>query len=132
MPDILDAFAKFGTVLELPALINQELRHPMRQFAIFRNTPWTGWQVERLLLDFGVKVWGRDFDANHLKFSVPAHQANWAEYVLYRHGAPVATLYNPANINAQGRGPIPSWHRELPPHDLGGWICTLLDAITGN
>jgi len=131
MDFFLDAIAKFGTVFELLSLTNQELHRPMRQFLILKNYGWTGWQVERLLLDFGIQLWGRDFDQQHLIFSVPATVANWAEYVMRRYSVPVANLYNPNNLRAQGRGPIPSWQRELPPHDLPGWLCTLLTAITG-
>ena len=123
---ILEILAHIGTLFELPDQARQRLHSPLVRFSIHRRADWTGLQVEQLLLRFGVRIHGRGFDHDHLHFHVPAHQANWAEYVLNRYRAPLTSTHNPNNQAARERGPIPDWERPLQPNDLLGKICDLL------
>lgn len=124
---ILEILAHIGTLFELPGQARQRLQGPLVRLSIYRHGDWTGWEAERLLLNFGIRICGRDFDKDHLYFHVPAHQANWAEYILHRYNAPLTSTYNSNNQAARDGGPIPDWDRPLQPDDLLGIICNLLD-----
>jgi hypothetical protein len=45
--------------------------------------------VERMLKKFGVAVYGRTHDANHMYFHVKNRQGRWAAYTLAGHGVDV-------------------------------------------
>jgi hypothetical protein len=84
-----------------------------------RNAGWTGIEVERLLKQYGVPVFDRNFTGETLCFRVPLRQANWADYLLRRAGVPVVTMpISPSNISVwehyQGEMP-PLWSGETPP-----------------
>lgn len=46
----------------------------------------TGYQIERLLREYGIPVRGRYADKRRIRISVPKAQAAWAEYVMLRAG----------------------------------------------
>lgn len=123
---ILETLARIGTLFELPGQARQRLHGPLVRFSIHRHADWTGLQAEQLLLKFGIRIHGRNFDKEHLHFHVPAHQANWAEYILHRYNAPLTSTYNPNNQAARGRGPIPDWSQPLQPKGLLSKICDFL------
>lgn len=58
---------------------------------ISRGAGWSGIQVERLLSRHGVKVWDRGLAGDNLYFCVKKRQVKWAEYVMQRAGAPLAS-----------------------------------------
>ena len=123
---ILEILAHIGQLFELPGYARQRLQGPLVRFSIHRRANWAGLQAEQLLLKFGVRIYNRNFDKDHLYFHVPAHQANWAEYILQRYSAPLTSTYNPNNQAARASGPIPSWRRPLQPDGLLDKICDLL------
>jgi hypothetical protein len=59
------------------------------QFAIPRadkGGPFTLAEIEELLARYGVVVFGRTHDANHMYFHVKKRQARWAEYLMLHAG----------------------------------------------
>ena len=68
------------------------------RFHIPRQEGLSGWEIERMLAQYGVAIWGRGFDAETIYFSVKREQVDWAEYLLKRRGVAVMTTpYNPLN-----------------------------------
>ncbi len=68
------------------------------RFYIPRQEGMSGWEIEKMLKEYGVAIWGRGFDADSIYFSVKREQVNWAEYLLKRRGIAVTTMpYNPLN-----------------------------------
>ena len=68
------------------------------RFEIPRDCGRSGQQIEDMLKSFGIPIWGRNFNRTSLFFRVKRKQANWAEYLLWRHSIPVASKpFNPAN-----------------------------------
>ena len=60
-----------------------------RKVTIDRNCGVSGQQVEDMLKQHGVAVWGRGFTESTLTFHVKEQQARWTEYLLQRHNVPV-------------------------------------------
>ncbi|MBN1815343.1 MAG: hypothetical protein JXA14_26160 [Anaerolineae bacterium] len=125
MSELLEFLAHIGQLFELPGLVIRSVREPAVRFAFLRGTAWSGWMVEKLLLHYGVRSFGRGFDGGTLWLHVPRHQANWAEYVMRRHGVPLVSAYNPGNAKAP-IVPIPSWGRPLRPRGFLGKVLDLL------
>ncbi len=76
------------------------------RFAVPRDGGLSGWEIERMLAQYGVSIWGRWFDSDTLYFNVKIEQANWAEYLLKRRGVAVmSTPYNPLNDLVPQRHP---------------------------
>lgn len=71
---------------------------PLHDFTFSRGG-CSGREVERLLLDKGIRVFDRTRLPNgDLGFSVRADQAEWAEHLLCRAGVPLTCdLLDPAN-----------------------------------
>ena len=72
---------------------------PLHAFTFARGGGFSGREVERLLLDKGIRVFERTrLPDGNLRFSVRADQAEWAEYLLCRAGVPLTCdLLDPAN-----------------------------------
>lgn len=78
--------------------------------------------VERILKRYGVAVYGRTHDANHMYFHVKKRQARWAEYLLLHAGvelhSPLFDQRNPGYVAAHEPGWMPTpWAEqgERPP-----------------
>lgn len=68
------------------------------RFHIPRQEGMSGWDIEQMLAQYGVTIWGRGFDAETIYFSVKREQVDWAEYLLKRRGIAVMTTpWNPLN-----------------------------------
>ncbi len=78
----------FGIATELAASFT---RHNSPIVWVQRGTGWSGVDVERLLTQRGVRVYGRGFAGKRLCFRVKRRQARWAEYLLERAGVPVVS-----------------------------------------
>jgi hypothetical protein len=72
---------------------------PLHAFTFRRGGGFAGREVERLLLDKGIRIFERTrLPSGDLGFSVRADQAEWAEYLLCRAGVPLTCeLLDPAN-----------------------------------
>jgi len=127
---LVDILAHFGAWGEAPGVIGMALKGTLVCFRFYRWAGVSGWDVEWLLLQYGIRLCGRSFDKNSLSFLVPKHLANWAEYVMHRNNIPLlGKPVNPANRRAAGKGKIPSWNKPLHPRGLVGDICSLLDSL---
>lgn len=101
-------------------------------FAIPRDCGWTGWEIEKMLNRYGVKVFGRGINSRELRFKVKLRQANWAEYLLLRAGIPIASPpFNPHNWEYARRwnpGTRPP-HRRASRKAASGVVDKLIDYI---
>ena len=79
----------------------------------------TGAGHEALLKRYGVVIYGRRVTSKHLVFRVKTKQAQWAEYLLLRAGAPVVTTFDHRNAAWAGRHPTgsmpPAWRDRRRP-----------------
>ncbi len=50
---------------------------------------WNAFDIEKLMRENGVKMWGTQITNGDLFFTVKLEQAQWAEYLLVRHGIPI-------------------------------------------
>lgn len=58
-------------------------------FYIDLESGWTGAQCERILKERGVSIYGRCIANGDAFFTVSKKQAEWAEYLLLKAGAPL-------------------------------------------
>lgn len=124
MARLIEFLAHLDLIEPLDALIRSIFVGSSWRFTVPRNHGWTGQQIEDLLQRHGVTIWGRNFDREHLFFRVKARQANWAEYLLWRHGIPVLSRpYNPRNEVVNQDGPRPFDPSEQPaPAQHTSWL----------
>jgi hypothetical protein len=70
----------------------------MYQIEYFITSGRSGYDVELILRQYGIRVWGRQRTDITRSLLVKQSQAAWAEYVLCRAGVPVAgELIDPRN-----------------------------------
>jgi len=129
--ELIDLLAQFGVWGEVPGLIRERAHDQLVKIEFDRRGGFSGWEVEKILLRYGVRLCGRGFDHDTLWFHVRKRQANWAEYVLNRYIVPLRTMHNPKNWHAREMGPVPDWGRPLHPRGIDGLILTLLDFFGG-
>lgn len=82
------------------------------QFAIPRadkGGPYTLTEVEDLLARYGVAVFGRTHDANHMYFKVKKRQARWAEYLMLHAGVELTTPTVDARNPGYAASHAPGW-----------------------
>jgi hypothetical protein len=71
-----------------------------------------GADVERLLAEYGIRIWDRGAWKTELYFCVKRRQVKWAEYVLKRAGYTTTREdYDPRNTEwaARHTTPVPAW-----------------------
>jgi hypothetical protein len=61
---------------------------PAFSFSVPDNAGWNRPDLKRLLTQHGVRVWGLMFNGDHILFTVPSSQAEWAAYLLENAGVP--------------------------------------------
>jgi len=94
----IDLLAHMDVIERVDALVHFLRGQKAWRFAMLRFGGWAGIQAERILKQYGIPIWDRDFSDDFLFFVVPIQQANWAEYLLLRAGVPlVGFRYNPNN-----------------------------------
>ena len=54
---------------------------------------WNAFDIEDLMRRHGIKAWGGQITNGEFFFSVKLDQAQWAEYLLIRHGVPINERY---------------------------------------
>jgi hypothetical protein len=79
----------------------------MHRFTFYMTSGFNGFQVEKLLRQYGVRIWGRKIvEDSQRSFIVRKRQAVWAEYVMCRAGVPlVGELLDPRNAQYPDRHP---------------------------
>jgi len=122
----------------LDALVGRLLHGPMHRFTFRRDGGFTGAQVEMLLRQYGIRVWGREVDDRHeLALLVKRRQAVWAEYILCRAGVPLTSpLLDPRNEayrqhHPQGSMPTPWTEGGVGPHTLVDHLVDWLYRLLG-
>ena len=93
--DLLDLFNWIDRVEWLAMALRY--RDLGRTVKVEHNKTNTGNDYEKMLRRYGVVVFGRRATSRYLIFSVKTAQAQWAEYLLHRAGAPVVTTIDHRN-----------------------------------
>ena len=91
-----------------------------------QSSGWAGGRVERILREYGVRVYRRDYGHGRdtLGCHVRKRQAAWADYLLRRAGCPL--LSRPLSGTGAKPGPMPrAWGVPARPVGLAGWIVEL-------
>lgn len=122
----------------LDGLIGKWLHGPMQRFTFARGAGFTGADVERLLRQYGIRLWGREIeDDTEIAFLVKQTQAVWAEYILCRAGVPLTgKLLDPRNEqyrqqHAPGSMPLPWSERGIGPHSFVDHVVDWLNRLLG-
>jgi hypothetical protein len=128
MDELIDLLAKLDWFEALDAGVRRLSGVKSREFAVSRNCGWSGQQIESMLRQYGVKVWGRGFTHDTLTFQVSVKQANWAEYLLHQHAIPVFSRpLNPKNRDYAKRD---YFNTSDPQHrKRSSWLESLISAL---
>jgi len=87
--DMFEFLAYFDWVSRLIALVETAIYGHGWTFYLDLDSGWTRARCEKLLRSKGVKVYGLCIANGDVFFQVPTKQAEWAEYLLLRAGAPL-------------------------------------------
>ena len=87
--DMFELLANLEWISPLIALVETAIYGHGWTFYLDLDSGWTGARCEKLLRSKGVKVYGRCIANGDVFFQVPTKQAEWAEYLLLRAGAPL-------------------------------------------
>lgn len=131
--------------MALPDLINWldgvsgRLTHgQLYRFTFSTATGFTGVEIEMLLRQYGIRIWGREIiEQKELAFLVKERQAVWAEYILCRAGVPLTSkLLDPRNEqyrqqHAPGSMPTPWSERGIGPHSFVDHVVEWLNRLLG-
>ncbi|MCB0105537.1 MAG: hypothetical protein KDE53_06505 [Caldilineaceae bacterium] len=129
VPDLIDAIDGWS---------GRWLHGPMHRFSFLRAGDFSGADVEKLLRQYGIRIWGRELDhPEELAFLVKKRQAHWAEYLLCRAGVPLTcTLLDPRHAQIRNQHlansmPTPWTERGIGPHSLVDHVVDWLDRLLG-
>lgn len=111
---------------------------PMHRFTFSIATGFRGVDVEMLLHQYGIRVWGREtIGEEELALLVKQKQAVWAEYLLCRAGVPLTgKLLDPRNEqyrqrHAPGSMPTPWSEGGIGPHSFVDHVVEWLNRLLG-
>lgn len=107
---------------------------PMHRFTVSTQGDFTGMEVELMLRQYGVRIWGREFDqADEFAFLVKRGQAVWAEYILCRAGVPLTSPLLDARNAAYRRETMPQpWTKQgIGPHTFVDHVVDWLNRLLG-
>ena len=99
-------------------------------FFIPCDSEWKIDDVQALLRQYGIKLWGVGYFNNELYFRVKKRQAHWAQYVLLRAGVPLL------HGMLDGSRAIPGLNQQPPPpasesHDVVGGLLDWVGRLIG-
>jgi len=111
---------------------------PMHRFTFSNQGDFAGVEVEMLMRQYGVRIWGREMNQPEERaFLVKQSQAVWAEYILCRAGVPLTCkLLDPSHADDRAHHPPGSmpkpWSKQgIGPHSfvdyVVDWLSRLLD-----
>jgi hypothetical protein len=120
---ILEVGASIDLVSPLLALLQNALNGPSHTFLVPDDCGWSGRQIERLLKQHGVKLWGRMIVRRTIIFTVRIAQARWAEQLLRQESIPVVSP--PVQVPARRSGS--TYHR--PSHSLLDRLDSSFDKV---
>lgn len=122
----------------IEGMLAGSMHGPMHEFRFSRGGGFTGIQAERLMRQYGIRVFGRlTNNPEQVGFKVKQSQAIWAEYLLLRAGVPLVTpLLDPRNRDYQRRhtaGEMPTpWQEEgIRAHSIIDHLVDWLDGLFG-
>lgn len=128
-PDVID---------RLDGLVGRWTHGPMHRFTFRADGGFAGIEVEHLLRQYGIRVWGREMDdPDERALLVKQSQAVWAEYILCRAGVPLTcALLDPRNAVYQQRHapnamPIPWTERGIGPISIIDHVVDWIDRLAG-
>lgn len=111
---------------------------PMHRFTYSIATGFRGVDVEMLLHQYGIRVWGREVVGDEeLALLVKQRQAMWAEYILCRAGVPLTCkLLDKRNLqyrqqHSPGSMPTPWTERGVGPYTFVDRIVDWLYRLLG-
>jgi len=129
LPDLLNP---------LDGLLGRMAHGPMHRFVFSTQSEFTGADVEMLLRQYGIRIWGREaIGEDELGLLVKQRQAVWAEYILCRAGVPLTSpLLDPRNEHYQERHapnsmPTPWDERGISAHSVIDHVVDWLNRILG-
>lgn len=109
---------------------------PMYRFTFRADGNYSGYEVEKMLRRYGIRVWGREMnDPEERAFLVKRRQALWAEYLLCRAGVPLTcALLDPRNEHYRQRHaprsmPVPWTKHGIGPSSFVDYVLDFLDKI---
>ena len=79
----------FDIFSAIDGMIGQSQYGKMHRFLWDIDSGFTGYRVESMLRQYGIRVWGRKAQGAKRSFLVRQSQAVWAEYLLCRMGVPL-------------------------------------------
>ena len=99
-------------------------------FFIPCDSEWKIDDVQALLRQYGIKLWGVGYFNNELYFRVKKRQAHWAQYVLLRAGVPLlhGMLDGSRAIPGLSQQPRPSASES---HDVVGGLLDWVGRLIG-
>jgi hypothetical protein len=90
---MLDKLLEFGStsdwVTPLVAMIQDGVNGPSHIFMIPDDCGRSGFEIQRLLRDKGIKTWGLMVFDGFIMITVRLAQAYWAQYLLLRERVPI-------------------------------------------
>jgi hypothetical protein len=101
------AARRLGQTLDpLTAGAQDVLEGPNHTFRVPAESGWSGLEIEQMLAAYGVRIWGRQIVSDEIMFTVRIAQAEWAQYLLARHGVPLVDGAGFASSPGALRGPV--------------------------
>lgn len=106
-------------------------------FFVSMQSDWSGGDIEQLLNQYGIEMWGQDFHNDELFFRVRRDKAGWAQHLMLQAGVPLHhRLFaerspGPAKANQateSGEGPTIGKVKGLT-QDLEHRLDSLIDGI---
>lgn len=129
LPDLIDP---------IDGWLGQMLNGPMHRFTFSTQGEFTGVEVELLLRQYGIRIWGREMtNPNERAFLVKRRQAVWAEYILCRAGVPLTSpLLDPRNAryrqqHAPDSMPTPWDKQGIGPHTFVDHVVDWINRLLG-
>ncbi len=126
----------FDLINPLDGVLGRTLHGPMHRFTFRADSEYSGYEVEKMLRRYGIRIWGREMAENEDRaFLVKESQAIWAEYLLCRAGIPLTCkLLDPRNESYRQRHaprsmPVPWTMRGIGPSGFVDHVVDLLDKI---
>lgn len=126
----------FDIINPLDGLWGRTFHGPMHRFSFRADGDFTGYEIEKMLRRYGIRIWGREMDGSEERaFLVKRSQAVWAEYLLCRAGVPLTcALIDPRNTEYREHHPPRSMPTPWTKHGVGpaslvDHVLDLLDKV---
>jgi len=126
----------FDLINPLDGLLGRAVHGKMHRFTFRADGEFSGYEVEKLLRRYGIRIWGREMaEGEDRAFLVKQRQAVWAEYLLCRAGVPLTCkLLDGRNESYRQRHapqsmPEPWTRQGIGPTSFVDYVVDLLDKV---